>query len=137
MCTNFRWLLLAATLLCVGCGGSDRPRGAAASGGESTERAVDFSGRLAAAQGINDLDMRDEALVEVAQAAAEEGAGAAVRQALEDISSLDQRNEIAAEVALKLAGAGQETEAVAIASMINDLDERNDVLARIAKGEGE
>lgn len=88
--------------------------------------------RLEAAQRINDIRVRNEALANIANTAADLGETEVVKDSLRQINDLRLRNQTVGTCALNLAKAGKTQDAIALAGTINDLQFKNKILLRIA-----
>jgi hypothetical protein len=93
-----------------------------------------FAGRLAAASEINNVSLKDEALVKLAIDAATVGNDEITSKALNDVQNISLRDETAYTAALALAKSGKASAAVEIAKSLNNVTKRDELLARIAKG---
>jgi hypothetical protein len=132
-----RRCFLALLLLCTGCMRPQppAPRATETPAAETPAGEEGFTARLEAAQGISTLAKRDDALVQLAQDAADGGNGEVVKKAVALIQNVSTRDDAAFSAALRLAKSAKGDDAVAVAKMIMSLDRRDEALARIAKGD--
>jgi hypothetical protein len=95
------------------------------------------SGRLDAVLAMKEDVARHNALVKLAQDAAEAGAGDAVLRAIDAVDAGTARDNTCAICSEALARKGKTTAAKAVASQISNEVARNNTLSKIASGVGE
>ncbi len=95
---------------------------------------ADVAGRLKAAQEMNNVSQRDDALAAVAKDAAAAGEGDVTAKALGAMNNVAKKDDAAEDCAVALARAGKAAAAVQVAKLINNVAKRDAVLAKVAKG---
>jgi hypothetical protein len=95
--------------------------------------AAGFATRLAAAQKIEESDLRDKTMGDLVHDAAVAGDIPNLQMALGQITDADQRDASARETAVALAAAGKRDEAITIAESITDSTLRDQTLSELAK----
>jgi hypothetical protein len=117
-------VMIVGLVVVAGCG--QQPR--------SAQTPEQRKWRLDAAIGVTNMTQKNEALISVAEDAADAGAGDIVVKALEEMSNLTTKSDVAETCALKLARRGDAKAATRVAETMTNLTKKNEVLARIAKG---
>ncbi len=99
------------------------------------EEGPDFESRLKAAEAIQDPVKQDEALSNLALAAAEKGETSIVQNAVEAMEDSHIRDTTAGEAALNLARHGEGDAATTVAGLVQDPDLRDSILGKISESE--
>ena len=134
-------LYIGALLLVSGCrqrdsAPDDRPKDKSPTS-SSASAAVDeskFAARFDAASTINNISLKDEALVKLATDAASVG-DEITNKAIDGIQNVSLHDETAYTSALALAKAGKGAAALEVAKSINNVTKKDEVMAKIAKGD--
>jgi hypothetical protein len=133
-------LCVGISLFALGCQRREdtRPQPHNQSSASSSDRAADDSNlaaRFDAASSMNNVALKDEALVKLAENASNSGNGDIAKKSIDGIQNVALHDEAAYNSALLLAKSGTTKVAVAIAQSINNVAKRDEALAKIAKGD--
>ncbi len=124
---------VSSSLACNRRDSNSSPR--ADKSGNQAADSSNLAARFDAAAGMNNIALKDESLIKLAEDAAKGGNGEIAKKAVDSIQNIGLHDDAAYNSALSLAKSGKAGDAVAIAESINNLAKRDEALASIAKGE--
>lgn len=94
-----------------------------------------LAARFDAASSMNNVALKDDALVKLANDSGSAGDGEIAKKSIDSIQNVALHDEAAYDSALLLAKSGDAKDAVEIAKSINNVSKRDEALAKITKGE--